>query len=272
MIYLLYRMLNFVDTIIMALIGLFAGTMIGLSGASGAAIMVSLLYLAVGFSIHESIGITLLANAIASLSVFLVYYRNKNVDFSPCIWLAAGSIPGSQAGAFVGKLTPETQLGGILGITMILIGILLWKKGMEREKLIRKLSKMLRIRNPITKKLLSVVVGVWVGIMSGLFGASGGMWFLIVLLLFGLPLHKSIGGAVFLMSITAGCATVAHYMYGNVNVIAGIIVGLGAMISGNISARFANRSTEKRLMKVIALVISILGILIILTKFVIPRL
>ena len=270
--YLPYKMSDPLNTAIMVLIGLFAGTMIGLSGASGAAIMVSLLYLAVGFSIHESIGITLLANAIASLSVFLVYYRNKNVDFSPCIWLAVGSIPGSQLGAFVGKLTPETQLGGILGVAMVLIGILLWKKGVEREELVRKLSRILRIKNPITKKLLSVAVGVWVGIMSGLLGASGGMWFLMVLLLFGLPLHRSIGSAVLLMSMTAGCATVAHYMYGNVNAIAGIIVGLGAMISGNISARFANRSTEKRLMKVIALVISILGILIILTKFVIPRL
>ena len=265
-------MFDFLEITIMVTIGLLAGTMIGLSGASGAAVMVSLLYLAVGFSIHESIGITLLANAIASFSVFLVYYRNKNVDLSQCIWLAAGSIPGSQAGAFVGKLTPESHLAGILGAAMILVGIFLWKKNVEREELIRKLSKIFRIRNPTTKKILSIVVGAWVGIMSGLFGATGGMWFLIVLLLFGLPLHKSIGGAVFLMSITAGCATVAHYMYGNVNVIAGIIVGLGAMISGNISARFANRSTEKRLMKAIALVISILGVLIILTKFAIPRL
>ncbi|HEC81648.1 MAG TPA: sulfite exporter TauE/SafE family protein [Thermoplasmatales archaeon] len=118
----------------MFIIGLSAGLMIGLAGASGAAIMVSLLYLLLNFSIHESIGTTLMANAIASTVVAFVYYRNRNIEFHPCLWLAIGSIPGAQLGAVAANKTPETSLGGFVGVVLVIMGLFLWNKGVKKRK------------------------------------------------------------------------------------------------------------------------------------------
>ena len=245
----------------MIITGLFAGLMIGVAGASGAAIMVSLLYILLNFSIHESIGTSLMANAIASTVVAFVYYRNRNIEFSPCLWLALGSIPGTQLGAIVANKTPETSLGGFVGVVLIIMGFFLWKRGLKREKILEKIGVILRVKDERLKKTISIGIGLWVGLMSGLFGASGGVWFLAILfLLFGLPLHKSVGGAAFLMMLTAFSATMAHAGYGEVNLSAGLLVGIGAAVSGNLSAKFANKSTEEVLIKSVAVLLITLGI------------
>ncbi|HEC81647.1 MAG TPA: sulfite exporter TauE/SafE family protein [Thermoplasmatales archaeon] len=133
--------------------------------------------------------------------------------------------------------------------------------------MLKKISETLKIRNEWLKKTISICTGIWVGVMSGLFGASGGIWFLAILfLLFGLPLHKSVGGAAFLMMLTAFSATMAHVGYGQVNLTGGLLVGIGAAVSGKLSAKFANKSTEKVLIKSIAVLLVVLGLFMVMVN------
>ena len=261
-------MISAMDLAIMLGIGSFAGIIIGLVGASGAVVMISLLYLLLGFSIHESIGTTLLASFIASSVVSSVYYRNRNIDFQPCIWLILGAIPGSQIGALLAFKTPEAQLRGLFGIVLIFMSVYLWRKGFDREEVVKRFGAIFNVKSRNLKLAIGIGIGLWVGVIASIFGATGGVWFFVILLLvFNLPLHKAVGGAAFLMALTALFATFAHAMYGNVDLISGLVVGIGAAISGNLSAKFANISTEDILMKAIAVLLAVLGVFMISLEF-----
>ncbi|MCD6222451.1 MAG: sulfite exporter TauE/SafE family protein [Thermoplasmata archaeon] len=252
------------NLIAMLFIGSFAGVIIGVMGASGAVIMVSLLYLLLGFSMHEAIGTTLMASFIASSVVAYVYYKNENVDVLPCLWLAFGAFPGSQLGAFISFNTPDSELRSIFGILLIALGAYLFR---EREESIIKKFERIHIKNEKYRYAMAIIIGFVVGVIASVFGASGGIWFLAILfLIFGMPLHKAVGGAAFLMALTALFATIAHARYGNVDFIAAIIVGIGAAITGNISAKFANKAAEKLLMKAVAALLIALGIFLLILQ------
>ena len=259
-------MLSLESIIMLLAIGSLAGLMLGLAGAGGALIMVSLLSLFSGLSVHESVGATLMASTLASFSVFLIYRRYRSIDLKPCIYLALGSIPGVQLGAFMAKLLPENQLGCMLGAILMITSIFLWERGKTGS------SGCFRIDGEHgSRYLLGIPMGFTVGTISGLFGASAGVWFLIILLLvFGLPVHKAVGGSALLTSMTACFGTIAHYSYGTLNPLAGMVVGAGAIASGNLSARFANRSTERMLRKVVSILVFSLGMLMLINKLILP--
>lgn len=66
--------------IVIILIGLFTGIVTGLTGASGNMIVVPLVNLLLTYSIHESIGVSLMVNIISSFAISYTYYKHGNID------------------------------------------------------------------------------------------------------------------------------------------------------------------------------------------------
>jgi len=71
-------MLNSIIT--MVLIGIFADIVTGLTGASGVMVVVPLVNLLLNFSVHESIGTSLMVDVITPLLISLTYHKYRNVD------------------------------------------------------------------------------------------------------------------------------------------------------------------------------------------------
>ncbi len=250
--------------IAMLAIGSFAGIIIGVMGASGAVIMVSLLYILLGLSMHKSIGTTLLATFIASSVVAYTYYRNKNIEIAPCTWLLLGVLPASQLGAFISFKMHESLLRGTFGILLIIMGAYLLRG--KNDEITKKFERI-SIKNKKYRHAIAIAIGFIVGILASVFGAGGGIWFLAVLfIVFDIPLHKAIGSAAFLMALTSLFAAIAHARYGNVDFVAAIFVGIGAAITGKVSAKFANMAAEKILIKAIAIMLIILGVFLLMLK------
>jgi len=250
----------------MVMIGLVAGVLVGLIGASGVMVVVSLLTLFVNFPVHKSIGTSLMANAIVSATVSFMYFRHNNLDPKTAIFLAMGSIVGAQVGALSSAKLPEVGLGSLFGIILILMGLVVWKRGISREDIIRGFKKILGSKIKISR-YISLPMGFIIGIIAGTVGATGGIWFLVVsYFVIGLPLRKAVGTSALAMVFTAISGAMGHAIYGNVSVIGGIFVGLGASISGTFSARFANVSSERILVKAISIIFIALGIAMILTR------
>ena len=254
---------------IMVMIGLVAGVLVGLIGASGVMIVVSLLTLFVNFPVHKSIGTSLMANAIVSATVSFMYFRHNNLDPKTAVFLAMGSIIGAQVGALSSAKLPEVGLGSLFGIILIFMGIVMWRRGISREDIIRGFKKILGSRK--ISKYISLPMGFIIGIIAGMVGATGGIWFLVIsYLVIGLPLRKAIGTSALAMVFTAISGATGHAIHGNISVIGGILVGLGASISGTFSARFANVSSERILVKAISIIFIALGIAMILTRILTP--
>jgi len=120
--------------VIMLLIGLLTGVSTGLTGASGVSIVVPLLTLFLGFSIHAAIGTSLVVDVVASLAVMYTYYRHGNIEIRSGVWVLLGSVAGAQIGALIAAKLPDSGLGIGFGLGMIVMGIIIWLRSRKTTK------------------------------------------------------------------------------------------------------------------------------------------
>ncbi len=226
----------------MILIGVFTGVITGLTGASGNMVVVPVVNLLLGFSIHEAIGTSLMITVISSLAISLVYFRHGNIDLKAGIWIAAGSVVGAQTGTKFAVNMSEISLGGGFGIFMAIIGIVMWKKGINTKSFADSTKNLIKFETQTQKISAALILGFFVGIMTGIFGSGGGAMILLILIfILDFPIHLAVGTASLLMTITSCSGTVGYALHGNVQPLAGLIIGISATVSGVVCAIFANK-------------------------------
>lgn len=254
-------MTSIITILAMLLIGLITGASTGLTGASGVAIVVPLLTLFLSFSVHSAIGTSLVVDVIASLAVVYTYYRHGNIELRSGIWMLLGSVVGAQLGALVASNLPESGLGIGFGIGMVLMGIVIWRRSHKATEENLSTNEDTISKPDWAQIVKAALVGVGIGLMTGIMGAGGGMMILFALIfILKFPLHKAIGTSTLIMAVTALSGAAGYAMHGEVDILAGIVIGLGAVFGGLLSARLANTFSEHRLAQVAGSFFVILGI------------
>ncbi len=109
--------------VILVLIGLLTGTITAISAGSGVMVVVPLLAVILGYTMHAAIGTSLLVDVIASINVAYSYYRYGRIELRSGIWLALGAIVGAQAGSRLASLIPQEGLQGGFSVFTILSGL-----------------------------------------------------------------------------------------------------------------------------------------------------
>ena len=247
------------------LIGLITGVVVGLTGASGVVVVVPLLTMILGFSMHTAVGTSLFVDMITPLFVAWSYYRRGNVNLRSGLWLAVGAVLGAQAGALVANEALSSELMGKGFILfMFLMAISMWIKSVRtpRAKEEFPLAEM-NTKN----RLITLGIGLVLGLISGLFGAGGGLMFLLVLMIIlKFPAHMAIGTSSLIMAITAASGTLGYALQGNVDFSTGIILTIAAVVGGLLSARLANKVSEMVLTRIVGGVFASLGVAMIFLK------
>ena len=248
-----------VITEIEILIGLITGVVVGLTGASGVVVVVPLLTMILGFSMHTAVGTSLFVDMITPLFVAFSYYRRGNVNLKAGLWLAIGAVIGAQAGALVANeaLSSDLMSKGFV-FFMFLMAISMWIKSTRPPREFKD-STLAEMNNK--KRAITFCIGLVLGIISGLFGAGGGLMFLLVLMIIlKFPTHMAIGTSSLIMAITAASGTLGYALQGNVDFKTGILLTISAIIGGLLSARLANKVSEKILNLIVGGVFASLGI------------
>jgi hypothetical protein len=82
--------------------------------------------------------------------------------------------------------------------------------------------------------------------ISGLFGAGGGLMFLLVLMIvLQFPTYMAIGTSSLIMAITATSETLGYAFQSNVDFSSGIIITVAAVTGGLLSARLGHRKKSE---------------------------
>jgi len=250
-----------ITSFIMILIGLVTGVVTGLTGASGVMVVVPLLTMLLHFSIHEAVGTSLLVDVIAPLMIAYTYFRHGRVDIKSGVWIALGSILGAQLGSLFASGISSGGLSNSFGLFLLLMGALTWKNGFNSAAVTGRLKKFVRFETTAQRTSTSLILGVLIGIMTGVLGAGGGGMILLVLtFVLDFPLHTALGTSMFIMAITALSGAVGYALHGNINLLAGVVIGLSAIVGGTLSARFANRVSEQVLSRAVSVIFVALGI------------
>ena len=255
--------MSIVQIIIIFLIGLSAGLTTSITGASAVLITVPILNLFLHFSMLQSIGTSLMVDTLASAVISYTYYRHGNTDIKSGIWVILGSVFGAQIGVAVAVLhVPDKGLGCLFGICLVIMGVAMWRHGLNKEAIAGRFGNTLNFKNYSYQIIVSIILGFIVGIITGMLGAGGGIMILLILIfVLKFSLQKAIGTSTFMMAITALSGTAGYGYHGDVNLLIGLILASGAVTAGILGAKFANGVEEKILTKVAAVVFIGLGIL-----------
>ncbi|HOP01662.1 MAG TPA: sulfite exporter TauE/SafE family protein [Flexilinea sp.] len=243
------------------MIGLITGCVVGLTGASGVVVVVPLLTVLMGFPVHMAIGTSLFIDTITPLFVAWSYYKSGNINLKAGLWLALGSVTGAQIGSSFANEAISGQgmsIGFIIIIFLMAIGM--WVKSTRPERPAVENSQI----KPFTVKnaAISFGIGLALGIFSGMFGAGGGIAFLIVMItVLKYSTHVAIGTSSLIMSLTAASGTIGYAIHGNVNFGSGLIIAIGSVVGGVLTARLANKVNEQTLEKLIGCVFAGLGVI-----------
>jgi uncharacterized membrane protein YfcA len=114
--------------------------------------------------------------------------------------------------------------------------------------------------NPVFARILT---GSSAGILAGLFGVGGGIIMVpLQILLLGETIKVAIQTSLGVIMITAISACIGHAIQGNVLWIPGIILGLGGLLSVQISTRFLPKLSDQTVTMMFKIFLIILSIYI----------
>lgn len=238
------------------------GGMASLIGASGVMIIVPILTMFFKVSVHTAIGTSLFVDVIASLTVSYSYYKNGNIDLKSGIWIALTSVIGAQFGAAFASNIGESKLSYSFGIFLVIGGLSMFYDSFKgKNDSLDTLRGFIHFKKEWQKISAVLITGLGIGILSGLFGAGGGVMILIALIvLMSFPLHKAIGTSTLIMSITAFSSAAGYAVRGNINLMLGSFLAVGAVLGGILGSRYANEVNEKTLQGAVGMCFMSIGI------------
>ena len=256
------KKLDFLSISGLIILGLAVGLVISLIGVSGSVFVIPILMLFYSTPIHSAIGTSLFIDMIGALIVALSFYNKGRVDLNASLLLILSALVGSQLGVLIAVNTGEASLSASVSLIFIAIGILILFRGIRKSK-----NKETTVESPRfnfesewQKRVIISLIGLFIGLMSGIFGAGGGMMIMFVLLIiFRYPPHTAIGTATAIMAIIALSGAIGYSIQGHVILDYGIIVSLGAVLGGFVGSVFTHKLNENSLLIAMGLVFISVG-------------
>jgi uncharacterized membrane protein YfcA len=297
--------------IVLILIGALVGISMSFVGQTGQGVVVPLILLITG-DVLLAIAVNVLNDFIAVIAVSINYVRKKQYYLTKNIILL---IMISLAISFIGVLilisTPlSTIFGWFLPLFIIFLGSTILYKGFPTSKslkeTVQKISKRFskssekkgvltetknnnemdqfseddQIEGIITPQsklfyLLTIVLGVVIGLNSGMFGANSGFILtLVLILLYGYPLKKSVGTAL-ILSIVMCIFTFSAYQilgytikgqfYFNWEFV--FYLGIGSFFTGFIISNYVQKLSAKAMGRGMGVTMILLGLVSLIFYF-----
>jgi hypothetical protein len=211
------------EVLLLVLIGAIGGLLSGAFGVGGGIIMVPLLTTMAKLDQRRAAATSLVAIIPAGVVGAITYGLAGHVDVIAAVLIAAGGVAGSFVGTRLLHRLSIRWLRWLFVALLVLVAIRLFFEIPERSGVIAV--------NPLTVSGL-VVLGVVMGIASGLFGIGGGVIVVPVLVaLFGAGDLLAKGTSLLAIIPGAVTGTVRNARAGVVDVIDGTIVGVTAALA-----------------------------------------
>lgn len=234
-----------IDPILTSL-GLFVGTLVGLTGVGGGALLTPLLILVVGVRPMTAIGTDLAFAAITKGVGAIQHQRHGTSDFRLVFRLAIASIPGALLGAWFISVLDASDTVNVEALLTRFLGVVL---------LVSASASLLRIFGMSwakdTKKELGLVAtagfGVAIGFMVGMTSVGAGSILMAVLAIFygRLAAAQAVGVDVTHGAVLAAVAAMAHGASGRIEIpmVVSLLIGSipGVMLGSWLCSRLPGR-------------------------------
>lgn len=203
-----------------ATLALLIGLTLGLLGGGGSILTLPVLVYVLGIEAKQAIASSLVVVGATALVSAAAHARARNVDYRTGALFGVAGVAGAFAGGRIAGLLPGNVLLGAFAAVMLVTAIAMMRPRAEPPPGERRIS--------VVRVLL---VGVSVGIVSGLVGAGGGFLVVPALVLFGgLDTRRAIGTSLMVIAFQsfagfAGHAAHTHIDWQLVGVVTAFAVG-----------------------------------------------
>lgn len=254
------------ETVIALLAGLGAGIVTGLVGASAVVVVTPMLISFLGMNPYTAIGISLSTDVIASSVSAYIYSKEGNINLRDGLYLSIVTVVAAFMGSWVANHMSASALGGGTGIVILLLGISFIRTPLnERLESFKEKHDMSFWQN--RRALSTIMFGTLIGLITGIFGAGGGVAILIVLtFVFGYPVHMAVGTSVLIMTFNALSGAISHFVIEGIVPFSTVaICAIGAFVGAKLAATYANVISEEKLSKVVGAMFTLLGLVAIVS-------
>jgi uncharacterized membrane protein YfcA len=209
------------------------GVSLGLLGGGGSILTVPLLAYVAGLDAQHAIATSLLVVGVTSAVAAVTHARAGRVRWRIAVMFGVTAMAGAYSGGLLAQFIPGTVLLIAFAVIMIVAGaaMLRGRKGTAAADS--------SSRPPL---LQITLLGVAVGLISGLVGAGGGFLLVPALaLLAGLPMPIAVGTSLVVISMQSFAGFAGHLTAGQIDWrLAGLITAaavVGALIGGRLVSR-----------------------------------
>jgi hypothetical protein len=256
------------------LFGVIVGFSLGLTGGGGAIFAVPLLVYGLGVPPREAVTVSLAAVGLTALVGAIGRWRSGHVEVRTGLLFALAGMLGAPVGTWVAGFLPDVALLLSFAALMLLVAVRLWRRAgeapqrdcddLERGPTCRRDSQG-RLQLTSRCALLLSVVGVQTGVLSGLFGVSGGFVIVPALVMFsGLGMHRAVATSMLVITLVSGSGFAAHLWSGracSVELVA--LFAAGGVAGMFLGQQLAQRISGATLQRVFAVAIVAVAIFII---------
>ncbi len=241
-------------------LGLAIGALTGFAGAGGAIITVPALVYLVGLSLDAAISTSLLMGAVAPLAALAPRIKQRLVNWPVVVFVVVTGIPAAFGGTAVGKLLPQNVLLLAFAALMVASGVQMLRPRPTRPGSERPRFWVLR----------ALVLGAFVGFLTGLFGVGGGFITVPALVLaLDIPIGVAVGTSLAVALVNTLAGLIAHAGAAHPDWTVAIAFTVPSMIGAFLTARLAHKVSPKLLQRSFAILIlaiaAMTGIQVLLT-------
>ena len=268
--------------IISMVIALGIGLIASLFGFGGGFLLYPTMIFVAGMVVHDTVGTIPFVVVFMALSSTIAYARQKRIDYTITVILIGVSAIGAVLGANTALLIPGQTLVILFGITeIVLAGLMAFLRTPQEKKLLNAENKSLRKpkkskwyilqrhkidSNKIEYKyeaniLLSLPFSFLAGFLSSLLGIGGGAVYIpIYVFLCGMSIHMAIACSIFSIFLSTISSAVTYAILGKINYFVGFALIIGMVIGAQFGAYIAKRIKSKRLKRLAAIMMVVIGV------------
>ena len=241
-----------IQILTLLLIGAVGGFLSGLLGIGGGVILIPLLIYVGHISIKVAASVSMVVIIFASSSGTLAHYGRGNVHVSTGIWMGLASISGALGGSFFSGVFSEDffyylYVGLVAGATVMLLFHRQEDPAIARQYHLRRLP--------------TVFVGLFQGLVTGVLGIGGGFIVIPLMVSFlDMPIHKAVGTSLVVILFAAVTGFIGKLAIGHFDLQVILCVVLGTVPATQAGAWAAQKSSPRLLR--LSLVILLIGILL----------
>jgi len=241
--------------IAMLLSGCIAGLFAGLLGIGGGIVIVPMMELALSIigvdpsiRMHIAVATSLAVIVPTSISSARAHHQRKAVDFALVRRWSIYILIGALAGTFVAAQVHSSVLAAVFALFAFLISMKMIFRPQDQA-----------LASDVPRSFLTNLIPTFIGFFSSMMGIGGGTFSVMILTVFGKPIHKAVGTASLFGLFIAVPGTLAFVYagwgnsmlpplsFGFVNVIGFALIAPATVLVAPLGARIAHGLSQRKL-------------------------